>query len=180
MIDAETLEGQQQIKMIIEEAQRLRGWLANSYAQIEYLLGDLIVRSLTMPEYEQLGSTLPHDAPRRIKRARHIIEAGGWIGKFSQELNEILDNFEKKHETRNLLAHGFCEFLYTPDGDAGMRFSKWHYQPDRQDARLQRTFRLNDLQREQTELTALASKAVELFFRIHDDLGLVGTKDGLA
>ena len=179
-MEAETLEGQQQIKMMIEEAQRLRGWLANSYAQIEYILGDLIVRSLKMPEYEHLGNTLPHDAPRRIKRARNIIEAGGWIDMFSQELNEILDNFEKKHETRNLLAHGFCEFLYTPDGDAGMRFSKWHRQPDRQDARLQKTFRLNDLQREQTELTALASKAVELFFRIHDDLGLVGTKDGLA
>ena len=89
----------------------------------------------------------------------------------------MLYSFEKKHETRNLLAHGFCEFLYTSDGDAGMRFSKWHRQQDREDARLQKTFRLNDLQREQTELAAVASRAVELFYKIHADLGLVGPGD---
>jgi hypothetical protein len=33
----------------INEGQRLRGWIANSYAQIEYLLGDLILRCRAFP-----------------------------------------------------------------------------------------------------------------------------------
>ena len=160
-------------KQAINEGQLLRGWIVNSYAQIEFFLGDLIVRSLTLPEYAKLAQTLPHGAPGRIKRVRQILTQGGFFDKFSNEISEIIDEFSNHHETRNLLAHGFCEFHFTKKGDFGLQFRKWHRQEGRQDALLLRTFRLRDLEAQKIELTALAQRALLLFRRIHDSLGLV-------
>lgn len=159
---------------VIEEGQRLRGWIANAYAQIEFFLGDVIVRGLAMPEYMEMSRTLPHGSPDRIKRVRRMLECTGFFSDYHDDLIAILDEFEDHHETRNLLAHGFCEFLYTDDGDCGLQFRKWHRMPERQDAQLIRTFRLVDLEYEKTIIIELSKRALILFFRIHDRLGLVG------
>lgn len=158
----------------IEEAQRLRGWIANAYAQIEFFLGDIIVRSLKLAEYENVGQVLPHGSPDRIKRVRRILEFDGVFSEFRVELSAIMDEFESHHETRNLLAHGFCEFLFTPTGDCGLQFRKWHRVPDRQDALLMRTFRLVDLENEKAIVVELSQRALGLFYQIHHRLGLVG------
>jgi hypothetical protein len=34
------------VMITLEEAQRLRGWITNGYAQVEYLLNDVIVKAL--------------------------------------------------------------------------------------------------------------------------------------
>ena len=158
---------------IIEEGQRLRGWIANAYAQIEFFLGDVIVRSLVLPEYQDIGEVLPHGSPDRIKRVRRIMERDGFFSDYRDELSAVVDEFENHHETRNLLAHGFCEFLYTDDGDCGFQFRKWHRVPDRQDAILMKTFRLIDLEYEKTIIVELSQRALHLFFAIHDRLGLI-------
>jgi len=51
------------IEQRVEEGQRLRGWIANGYAQIEYFLGDIIVRSLQMPEYDAYAIPLGNFEP---------------------------------------------------------------------------------------------------------------------
>lgn len=158
----------------VEEGQRLRGWIANGYAQIEFFLGDIIFRSLRLSEYQGVGEVLPHGSPDRIKRVRRILDIEGVFSEFKDELIEIIDEFEKHHETRNLLAHGFCEFHHTPSGDCGFFFRKWHRGPDRQDAQLQRTFRLVDLEYEKAVIVDLSDRALDVFFRIHKKLGLVG------
>lgn len=159
---------------VIEEGQRLRGWIANAYAQIEFFLGDVIVRSLSMNEYQGLGEVLPHGSPDRIRRVRRILEREGVFSEFEADLNSIVDEFENHHETRNLLAHGFCKVLHTPDGDSTFQFRKWHRVEGRQDVQLQRTFRLVDLEYEKAIIVELSQRALGLFFRIHDRLGLVG------
>ena len=156
----------------IEEGQRLRGWIANGYAQIEYLLGDAIVRGLVLPEYAGLGSGLPHGAPDRIKRVRRLLQVQGFFSEFGDEIEGILREFELHHETRNLLAHGFCSFHYTATGDCGLEFRKWHRAPDRHDARLTRTFRIADLLREKDDIQQLSQRALTLFARIHARLSL--------
>ena len=158
---------------IIEEGQRLRGWIANAYAQIEFFLGDLIVRSLTMDEYKEVGEVLPHRSPDRIKRLKRILERDGFFSEFRNDLEAIMAEFENHHETRNLLAHGFCEFLHTPKGDCGFQFRKWHRVEGRQDAQLQRIFRLVDLEYEKAIVVELSQRALKLFYLIHDRLGLV-------
>jgi hypothetical protein len=159
---------------IIEEGQRLRGWIANAYAQIEFLLGDMIVQSLTMAEYQELSKVLPHGSPTRIKRVRKILELEGFFSEFKEELMKIIGEFETHHETRNLLAHGFCQFLFNDTDDCGFQFRKWHRVEGHQDVMLQKTFRLVDLEYEKAIIVELSERAVKLFFEIHRRLGLVG------
>lgn len=160
-------------KVELEEAQRLRGWIANGYAQVEFVLGDLIVRCREFPEYAELTKTLPHGAPDRIKRVRRIISYEGPLSRFREALESILMRFETRHETRNLLAHGFCTYLATPSGDTGLHFQKWHRDPQRMDARLVRTFRMRDLIWEQQDISAVAQDCLKLFYLIHDHFGWV-------
>lgn len=159
----------------VEEAQRLRGWIANGYAQVEFLLGNIIVLSLSMPEYEQVGGVLPHGSPDRIRRVRRILQFAGVFSEFDRELTWILDEFENHHETRDLLAHGFCEVHHTPDGEFGFSFRKWHRVSDRHDAQLQRTFRLTDLEHEKTVIGEISQRALKLSHRIHERLGLIAS-----
>jgi hypothetical protein len=161
-------------RAIIEEGQRLRGWIANAYAQIEYFLGDLIVRSLGIEAYAGVGGTLPHGSPERIRRVWRILEQDGVFSEFRDEISGIVDEFERHHENRNLLAHGFCDFQFTADNDCGFQFSEWRRDDRRQDARLQKTFRLVDLKYEQAIIVQLSQRAVALFFRIFERLSLVG------
>ena len=59
------------IRNELEEGQRLRGWIVNAYAQVEYLLGDLILRCRAFPEYEEQTRTFTHSAPTRGEGPRH-------------------------------------------------------------------------------------------------------------
>ena len=161
----------------IEEGQRLRGWITNSYAQIEFMLGDLILRCGEIDEYSGLPKTLPHRAPERVKRVVKILETPGPLGIFEKELRQILDRFKQGYETRNLLAHGFCEYLYTKGGDTGLQFQKWHRHPDRQDARQIRCFRLADLKTEMEAFVLLSNDGMKLFRRIHGHMGWMARPD---
>jgi hypothetical protein len=159
------------VKKDIEEGQRLRGWIANAYAQIEFLLGDLLLRCREFPEYAAETASFTHSAPKRVRQVRKMLEKEGRLTSFAAELMSIIDRFEERHETRNLLAHGFCEYLVTPTGDAALQFQKWHRTPDRDDARLIRAFRLSDLAAEEQSLVELSQEAARFFQRLHKHFG---------
>jgi hypothetical protein len=162
----------------IEEGQNLRGWIANSYAQIEFVLGDLILRCRAFPEYtEEAASRFSDGAADLVKKIRRMLNKSGPLSPYAADLISIIERFEKGHETRNLLAHGFCEYIYTPTGDAGFRFQKWHRQPDRDNARLIRQFRLSDLRAEKDAFVNLSQDAMALFIRIHADFGWIALND---
>jgi hypothetical protein len=162
----------------IEEGQRLRGWITNAYAQIEFLLGDLILRCRAFPEYGTETASFTHSAPKRARQVRRMLQKAGALKPFAAELTSIIVRFEERHETRNLLAHGFCTYLCTPGGDAGLQFQKWHRQDDRDDAQLIRCFRLPDLVAERDSLVALSEEALQLFSRIHGYFDWTARPDG--
>jgi hypothetical protein len=157
----------------IDEGQRHRGWIANGYAQVEYLLGDIITKAFKIPEYAALITRLPHRVEKRVKLVRSILDIEGFFSKYHGEITWILEAFEARHETRNLLAHGFCTAYHTPDGDFGLEFRKWHRDGDN-DAEMQRTFRLIDLEYERAQLVDVSQRALTLSLQIHSELGLVG------
>lgn len=161
----------------IEEGQRLRGWITNAYAQIEFLLGDLILRCRSFPEYEADSATFTRSALKPARLVQRMLQKPGPLIPFAAELISVIDRFEERHETRNLLAHGYCEYLHTPDGDAGLQFQKFHRQDARDDARLIRLFRLPDLLAERESLVALSDEAVRLFVRIHEHFGWTARRD---
>lgn len=158
----------------IEDMTRLRGWIANSYAQIEYLLGDLIIRARSWPEYEAQTATFTHKATKRVSKVRAMAALDGPLSEFADALIAILDRFDRGHDTRNLLAHGFCEFHRARNGETGMQFQRFDRQPNRDDALVIRLFRPADLESEKIEFTNLAHEAVDLFITIHRHFGWVG------
>ncbi len=63
----------------VDDGQRLKGWIANGYAQVEYLFGEIIARSNDMPEYEAIKERLPHRPEKRIAKIRQILEIEGFF-----------------------------------------------------------------------------------------------------
>jgi hypothetical protein len=162
------------VKDATHEAQRLRGWISNGYAQVEYLLGDILMKAFELPEYSEFVDRLPHKVGNRIGLIRKILEIDGFFTPLVEEIQWIIDAFELRHETRNILAHGFCTVLHTREGDVGFEFRKWH-RDNQQDIELIKVYRLVDLEYEQAQLIDVSQRALKLGFEIHKVLGLVGT-----
>lgn len=165
-----------EIVAFIEVATAHRGWISNSYAQVEYLLGNLIVRCRQFEQYAEQTATVTHSATRRVAKVRAMLGVNGPLGPHAEGLTQILDAFEGNHEVRNLLAHGFCEFQFTPTGDAGLVFRKF----DRGEAEsgqappdilIQRVLRMVDLEYHRAQLVHQAEVALEFFAVMHAALG---------
>lgn len=162
-------------KAIIEEGTLHRGWIANSYAQIEFLLGDLIVRCREFPQYAVHTETVSHSAAKRVAKVRRMLEIDGPLMQFAGDLNDVLDGFEQNQDLRNLLAHGFCTFLHTPSGDAGFLFRKFDRPPadagDNDHMLTEQLFRLINLEYHRAQLVAQAQHALHVCGAIHETMG---------
>jgi hypothetical protein len=161
------------LQSAIDEGQRLKGWIANGYAQVEYLLGEIIVRANEMPEYDAIRVRLPHRPEKRIAQVRKIIEAAGFFAQFRDEVEWLIGAFESNQATRHLLLHGFCTAYHTPNDDFGLEFRKWHRDGE-VDTEIIRVFRLSDLEYERVQFTHVAERALALVRQMHGQLGLVG------
>lgn len=164
-----------EIIAFIEQATLERGWISNSYAQVEYLLGDLILRCRQFPEYATQTATFTHSASKRVRKVRAILNIDGPLNPYIEQITNILDAFDTNHDIRNLLAHGFCEFHHTPAGDAGLYFRKFQRDnvPEGQnvDILTQRTFRLIDLQYHKGQMIHQSQQALEIFLGIYAVFG---------
>ena len=157
----------------VEDGQRLKGWIANGYAQVEYLFGEIIARPNDMPEYEAIKDRLPHRPEKRISKIRQILEIEGFFSQYQEEIEWLIEAFEHHQQTRHLLLHGFCTAYHTPAGDFGLQFRKWHRDGD-QDTEIRKVFRLVDLEYEKAQFTHAAQRALDLVRNVHEKLGLVG------
>ena len=156
----------------IEEGQRLKGWIANGYAQVEYLLGEIIARANEMPAYEVIHARLPHRPEKRIAKVKQILQIEGFFSAYGDEIKWLVEAFEFHQPTRHLLLHRFCTAYHTPDGDFGLQFRKWHRDGDA-DTEIKKIFRLIDLEYERAQFTHAADRALALVQEVHHQLGLV-------
>jgi hypothetical protein len=166
-------EPPEHITSAIDDGQRLRGWILNGYAQVEYLLGDIIRLANQMPSYEPCHDRLPHRVEKRIATVRKLLEIEGFFSGYQDEILWIIDAFEASQSTRHFLAHGFCTVFHTPTGDFGLEFRKWH-RDGNSDQELRRMFRLIDLEYERAQFTHVAERALALSHNMHGALGLIG------
>ncbi|WP_313437252.1 hypothetical protein [Novosphingobium sp.] len=168
-----------QIKEFAEMGMSERGWISNSYAQIEYLLGDLIVHCREFPVYNAQTGTVSHSAAKRVKKVRAILALDGPLSPFADKMTEVLDAFEGNDDVRNLLAHGFCSIHYTPTGDAGFVFRKFDRaaaaEAEDDAAAIIRTFRLVDLQYHRAQMVEQAQNALAVFVGMYNSLGWNGS-----
>ena len=167
--------GIEEIQAIITAGTEHRGWIANSFAQVEFLLGDLIVRCRAFPEYAEHTQTVSHSASKRIAKVRAMLAIEGPLSPFAAALEPLLDGFAANQEVRNLLAHGYCEFHHTPTDDAGVYFRKFERakaeETGNDAALLEKTFRLIDLEYHRVQMIALADSAMDLVSNLHVGLG---------
>jgi hypothetical protein len=158
-------------KAAICAAMEQRGWLANSFAQIEYLLGDLIKRCRAFAEYDLHTKTIPHDSSTRARKVRLILSKQGPLHSEQGVLVPLLSSFESMHETRHLLTHGFCEFHHTSTGEHGLFFQKFHRLPDGAEAMMRRTLTPAVLEFESQKARQLAGSFLEAILAIHQRFG---------
>lgn len=164
-----------EIKAIINEGTLRRGWISNSYAQVEFMLGDLIMRAREFSQYAVHTETVSHSAKKRVAKVRAMLRIDGPLSLFANEIGNVLDAFDRNHDLRNLLAHGFCEFRYTRNGDSGFYFRKFERgnadNGENAEVLIERTLRPIDLHYHETQLTHEAGTALAVFAKVYHHLG---------
>lgn len=115
----------QDIETILDEFQRMRGWIVNSFAQVEYILADLVVRCRQFPEYQSLTGEFPYRVETRIAVVRKILKLDGPLSQDRVPLDTQLTEFESMIDLRNLIVHGLATFVHDANRDWAMVFQLW-------------------------------------------------------
>jgi hypothetical protein len=114
-----------EVRAIIDTMTQDRGFIINSFAQVECLLADLIDQCRSQEAYEDLsGKPIPFGADNRVARVRELAKSGP-LAPHAERLGALLDRFMEFENVRHLFTHGFASFAHTPDGDAGMFFVRY-------------------------------------------------------
>jgi hypothetical protein len=158
----------------VEEGFRLRGRISNGYAQIEYLLGDIIMKAYDMPEYNHLKARLPNQTGRLIDIVNKILVIKGFFSQYKDDINFIIGGLEFSKQVRDLLAHGYCSIIHDKKGVIVFQFRKWHRDENGNDTEIIRDFQMIDLEYQKAQIVRVSSRALDLSHSIHKALGLVG------
>ncbi|WP_312595762.1 hypothetical protein [Brevundimonas sp.] len=117
----------QDAKIFIDRATFLRGSIVQSFAQMEYMLGDLGHQAATLPEYSDFaGFRRPVDS--RIAMALEIAAAAGPFGPYRTGIEGICSTLKAIEPFRNFLTHGWLEVRSAPAGvlpKYHLQFRKW-------------------------------------------------------
>jgi hypothetical protein len=81
-----------------------RGAIITSYAQVEFLLADLVLRWRTQTRGEE--GTLPYSLDSRIQAAREVIRQNDSFKDYRAEVDELIDGLKPYREIRDMMAHG--------------------------------------------------------------------------
>ncbi|MBS0360262.1 MAG: hypothetical protein JSR98_02685 [Proteobacteria bacterium] len=108
-----------------------RGWIANSFAQIEFLAADIVVKARKFPEYEELlAKPVDFGIGNRVRRLRKLCEFGP-LADHAEVILPLMDRMLELEETRHFFTHGFMSFHIQKDGRAvGMHFRRY-LQPEK-------------------------------------------------
>jgi len=104
-------------KAVIGNAAALRGAIITSYAQVEYLLADIVLRCQPMAEYSTLPQTFPYKLETRIARVRDIVGMSGPLQKYKDEFEKVITELLKFEELRHFMAHGLLHVRASCVGD---------------------------------------------------------------
>jgi len=102
-----------------------RGWLVNSYAQVEFLLGDLIWQLRSFPEYSTELHAFPLSLDGRVARVTEFCQRDGPLRAHSNDILPLFDRLAQLDEGRQFFVHGYCAFYSTPAGDMAMQFRRF-------------------------------------------------------
>ncbi|WP_141521451.1 hypothetical protein [Novosphingobium sp. PC22D] len=152
----------------VDRVLHLRGWFIHCFAQIEFMLGELISVSLASHHYDHLDRTFPFGVSQRIDRVEKILAASGPLAPFEGDLGPLLSAFKKSVEDRNVIAHGYSEFHVGTDGTCAVRFLKWQRDPKghRHNQLYDVYLPVEHLQKDVESLCELADKCMSILSKI--------------
>jgi hypothetical protein len=84
-------------KALMDEALYLRGRIVAAYAQVEFLLADLVVK---------LDLRFPYLIDKRIKAVKQIAERPGYSD-YKQQLDDVCEELSRYDDLRHFMVHGF-------------------------------------------------------------------------
>jgi hypothetical protein len=87
----------------VDEALYLRGRIVASYAQVEFLLADLVVK---------LELRFPYRIKSRMKAVRKIAEGPGYEV-YKYDLDRVCEELGRYDELRHFMTHGFLTLTKT-------------------------------------------------------------------
>lgn len=88
------------------EAAMLRGIIITSYAQVEHLLADILVRCQLLTAYATLPASLPYRFETRVARVRKIVAMPGPLARYKDEFEQVITELQRFEEIRHFMAHG--------------------------------------------------------------------------
>jgi hypothetical protein len=164
---------EQQIAEAIEAMTLDRGFIINSFAQIECRLADLIDQSQQFEDYAEINKQqLPFGVGGRVARVREMLRTGPFAN-HAGVLEKLLARFLEFEEVRHLFTHGFASFAFTPDGDMGMYFTRYVPPEKGQTFTMERRFyRRPTIHQQMESSTAFAEGAMRQLRDIYDVVGL--------
>ncbi len=155
---------------LIDQAMEARGWIVNSYAQFENLLGDLLRRAQFQPEYFNIPES-PHRTESRIKQVRSLLDRSGPLQPFASQIGDLLIRFENLELERLVLVHSYTELLISPDGPV-FRFQRYvKTEKDKPPELRENLFTLARLLTIRQRFIDFARDALAAFYEVHRALG---------
>jgi hypothetical protein len=101
---------------VLLTAAAMRGAIITSYAQVEHLLADIVLRCQPMADYSGLPKTLPYKLETRIALVRQIVGMPGPLQKYQAEFEKIIVELLEFEELRHFMAHGLLQVHTDGDG----------------------------------------------------------------
>lgn len=158
-------------RYVIRAADELRGAIIGRYAEVEFFLGDIVVRCQALPEYATLPDTFPYKPSKRPGRVRQLLELPGPLTAYKEALERAMSELEVFEELRHFLAHGHQEL--TTRGDSWHQLSYNLYrEQDRRYVLFEIKTDLENLEARRMEIAHLAQAALSLMSEIYLQHGL--------
>jgi hypothetical protein len=160
-------------KPLIHQMMENRGWLINTYCQVEFLLADLIVKCRKFEGYSDLSKLqLPFGLNNRIQRVRDLAAADPLL-KYREQLEALFSGLLEKEEVRHFFAHGYSVINITTDGKEVGLYVKRYLQPKKGEGEKLSDLMVTpaELEEAQVKWSKYGEDANALFKAIYADLG---------
>ncbi len=158
---------------VIRVADELRGAIIGRYAEVEFFLGDIVVRCQALPEYAALPDSFPYKPSKRPGRVRQFLGLPGPLSAYKEALERTMSELEVFEELRHFLVHGHQELTTRADRWHQLSYNLYREQDGRY-ALFEIKTNLESLEARRTEIACLAQVAVSLMSEIYLQHGLEG------
>ncbi|MDP3736501.1 MAG: hypothetical protein Q8R02_03870 [Hyphomonadaceae bacterium] len=148
-----------------------RGAIVNAYAQVEFMLADLVARCRQLPDYASEISKLPYGVEARAKAIKKLCAMAGPLNQFQNDLVPIADKLLALEEDRHFLTHGFAICEHDKQGNVRLVFRRFVPRSGDEWTPAHRNFTPDELKHLQQTTTVFVSTALETFRRVHVELG---------